>query len=163
YNNIFVLGSGDPGIGATGNNMLAIGADMQPLTQNGWFVGTNSEAIYGSALNGGETLFSMRDTGPPSEPDFNFLQIGIATNGASTSWITLQTQSGEVEQDWHSPASSWFLKTTEMELSGTQLGGNGAVDIFPGAPDGTPIFKVNSSVAHTSGNLLEVANDTTNW
>lgn len=144
--------------------------NLQPMISNGLFVGTNSETAWGAPLTGGQTLVSYRVVSE-GDPNLNMFALGAAHDlnlndyGAFT--ILLQTNRSDLVSaaKTNNLAIGWYLQSHFdpylLSLQGRYLG-NTILAFEPTASDGTTPFSFDTTLTHTTGNLVEFDNNGTN-
>lgn len=122
-------------------NLIPVLNDWQPMTENGWFVGTNSAAYWGGPLT-----------------DASFVSFRDTTHGETGVW-EIHAGGGDPLGTRAIFSAAGLANSARIRLSFS------GVDKFianPSAIDGDPILLANSTITHTTGNLAEFANNGTN-
>ncbi|HTH93426.1 MAG TPA: tail fiber domain-containing protein [Candidatus Paceibacterota bacterium] len=158
-------GSGCGG-GGGGSQWQGASPGLLTYSGSGIQVGANTQSVLGITPN---TAFASARDVALGEQDFNEIWIeatdsgtGAAgdfdTYGSSTSWDTYQSAT-----DGGANTSSFDVTTTPTTVAFTlSAPNNGNVQLIPTTADGSAGFFFQTSVAHTTGNILELWNNTTN-
>lgn len=149
-------------------NLQPVNLALQPFVENGWLIGSNTAAIWGPLTY--ESLVSIRDTSH-GELKNNELVIGSTMNGglsAGSAYLDLFTSTNFVDLQMGSyPGATpnhihFRVDDTVNQFDMTSQNGGQGLIFVPNVADGTTPFRLNSTQTHAAGNILEVANNSTN-